>query len=679
LTRRWWFGALLGWLFLAGCIAWGWSDFIFFGAQSKILASIAADGSLGPVFWWRMARFSIAVLVLHALFGLTVWICARLMCRGFPSLDRHPAWTLWCSGILFSAFVVAGNVAGYPSSDFASRDSALAAEFLGLVPAGWIALGLAIAMGVAAFRVLRQGEVRVAWPGRPAPMALVAGLAIAGLLALGWFYQEPAAARAGTQAEPNIILIGLDSLRDDVVGTPATGELTPNVDAFLAGSTRFTDTTTPLARTFGSWISILSGRHPVTTNARINLMPRKLVREGETLPKRLKSRGFTTLYATDEVRFANIDASYGFDRVATPPIGASDFLLGEVNDLPLSNLVSPTWAARWLFPNSWANRAVYETYRPAQFIARLRDAVDLASPAFIAVHLTLAHWPYNRAGQPLTRERPLEMRAAYREAVREMDRQFGEVLALLERHGLLRNALVVVLSDHGEGMGRPEDSMMREVQRIEERWGSMWGHGTSVTSPHQYEVLMAFRGYGPSVLPRAGRRVNAPASLEDIAPTVVDFLGRPARTGEFDGVSLSPVLRDEPGAEPALADRIRFTETDFNTPSILRGKFDARKALLEAGLFYEVDHASGWVQLKAGRLTELYAQKERAAFTASTLLAALPTPKGGTRYFIMDRHEHHPRPLEGRPDPGTSPAEAQLWDALHARFPAELAEPAGPR
>jgi hypothetical protein len=102
------------------------------------------------------------------------------------------------------------------------------------------------------------------------------------------------------------------------------------------------DVTSPLARTFPAWMSTLTGRHPASTNARFNLMPRAKVEAGDTLADALREAGYSTIYSTDEVRFANIDESYGFERLVTPPIGASDFVLGTANDLPLPNLLSAT-------------------------------------------------------------------------------------------------------------------------------------------------------------------------------------------------------------------------------------------------------------------------------------------------------------------------------------------------
>ena len=63
------------------------------------------------------------------------------------------------------------------------------------------------------------------------------------------------------------------------------------------------------------------------------------------------------IYATDEVRFANIDASFGFDQVDHAAGRRVDFLLGYAGDMPLVNLVASTRGGGWLFPANHANRA----------------------------------------------------------------------------------------------------------------------------------------------------------------------------------------------------------------------------------------------------------------------------------------------------------------------------------
>ncbi len=58
----------------------------------------------------------------------------------------------------------------------------------------------------------------------------------------------------------------------------------------------------------------------------------------------------TALTTPSTKRFSSIDASYGFDRTATPAIGGSDFVLAWFADTPLSNVIVNTWLGALLFP-----------------------------------------------------------------------------------------------------------------------------------------------------------------------------------------------------------------------------------------------------------------------------------------------------------------------------------------
>ena len=142
----------------------------------------------------------------------------------------------------------------------------------------------------------------------------------------------------------------------------------------------------------------MTGRHPVDDQCTVQPDAARLVDEGDTLADVLRRHGYRTVYATDEVRFANIDGTFGFDQLITPPIGAVDFLLGYAGDLPLVNLLCSTRLGGWLFPSNHANRAAYVTYRPVSSSGRLERELDVGGPSLLAIHLTLAHWPYGWAG-----------------------------------------------------------------------------------------------------------------------------------------------------------------------------------------------------------------------------------------------------------------------------------------
>src|SRR5688572_32859176 len=162
----------------------------------------------------------------------------------------------------------------------------------------------------------------------------------------------------------------MDSLRADLVDERLSPHVTPNTEAFMKSAMRFTNAYTPLARTFPSMVTMLTGRHPHDTGAIMNLLPRDLIDDSESLPRALSRAGYETVYSMDEVRFANIDTSYGFDQTITPPIGATEFLIEMLVDTPLSNLVINTRLGSWLFPHAHANRAIAITYDPDTFVDR---------------------------------------------------------------------------------------------------------------------------------------------------------------------------------------------------------------------------------------------------------------------------------------------------------------------
>ena len=656
---------LLGAAFLFTCVWWTLTDLIHAFAGDIVTASMARDQLFGRVLTERLAWFAVALAVTHVSFGLLAFGLARLTVAAAISADRLLSLILVWFLVLVAVALLA-NATWYPASRFSPTNSWLQSSWHGVRPMHAVLTALALlVIGLASRVFLRRP------PGRPRAVTLVSACVvlfmIGGLLSQGL---SSAARPAPAYVMPHVVIVGIDSLRDDLARGTTEERLTPHIDAFLNGAHQFRDTISPLARTYPALISLLTGRHPVTSNARFNLMPRNLVNEGETLGDALQARGYHSVYATDEVRFANFDETFGFDQLITPPVGTSDFIIGKTGDLPLVNLLSPTRAAAWMFPGIHANRAAHVTYRPESFVRRLDRELVVNRPGFFYIHLTLSHWPYSWAGHS-TPTTPKQYRPAYRHSIREVDRQFGDVWRVLERKGVLENAIVVVLSDHGEALGGPTDSMLRRTGTGREIWDSLWGHGTSVMSPHQYSVLLAMRGFGRAHLPGAPTAYTWPVSLEDVRPTLQEFATGSAPAG-IDGISLLPFLRD-PQSASTLAARVRYTETDFNTPMVLAGKYTPSGLIQEGAAYYEIVPETGWVQLRRNRLSELMSQKQRAAISQESLLAAIPSrTDDSVTYLYTDRRSPLPRRLQGRPDAETDPEAARLWDALHARFPGEM-------
>jgi hypothetical protein len=659
------FSQVLALAFLAGSLWWISHELSWVFASHRDLVSFDFHDPLGSPLFRQLAAFAGAAWAVHALLGLLALALAALTERAFPKgVAARPMWLIAGWFVLLVGLAMTANTTWFSSSVFASDESWWRGRLMGVHPVLIVATLIALVVAGLAVRALPR-----LWSPRPAATIAV----VAALVVLAIVLSTPRLVGASTPAAvstPHIVIIGIDSLRNDLK-LPRRGEATtPNIRDFLAGARRFNDATTPLARTYPSWLSILTGRHPVTTNARVNLMPRGQVHEGETLAAALRHHGYRAIYATDEVRFANFDRSFGFDEVITPPVGASDFILGYVGDMPLINLVASTSAGGMIFPSNYANRAAFVTYRPGQFLHRLEHELRIEGPTFLALHLTLAHWPYAWAGMRVPR-RPEQYRDAYGAAVAEVDRQFEAVIHILTAAHVLDDAIVVLLSDHGEALGADDDSMLRKIGTGDEIWNSLWGHGTSVMSPNQYRVLLAMRAFGRARLPGPKRDYDWPVSLEDLRPTLEQYATGKS-PANVDGISLLPYLAD-PGLATQLAGRVRFTETDFNTADTLAGRYQESGIIAEAAAFYELDPKSGWVQFRENRLPELLAHKQRAALSSHTLLAAIPgSPGQGTRYLLTSRDKPDPRVLEGPPDASRDPEARRLWDALQARFPGEL-------
>jgi len=670
-------GVVLGVLTMVGFLAQPTFELVNTYAAHKVLRSIAAADALQGKLLIDLATYFIALLAVHVAFGLCSALAAIGTLAGFRSSSSvSPAqWTiLWHFTLL--VWVVGASSTWYPKSnagvfyvDFFSRS--IAGLTLFHVYSGALLLGLLLVFAKSVTFACRHV------PRRAIPAAL--SLAAAGT-ALWIAAHSPGIALAASEvsaSRPNVIFIGIDSLRlDEVRRFGGTNGLTPHIDRMLDASVVYTDTITPLARTFPAWVSILTGLYPDKTGARINLVDRAEVHATPTLADTLRAAGYRTVFATDEVRFSNIDEGYGFDRAITPKIGAADFLLGTFNDFPVSNVLANTAVGGWLFPHTYANRAAYSRYQETTFARRLESDLDTDTPTFIAIHLTAPHWPYVWADTP---DVPADVQSPerdfilYQRSLALADRQLGDVLAVLEKKGLLRNALVVLLSDHGEAIVRPTDRLIpKEFQRTRGATRPIevgtFGHGSSVLSPVQFQVLLAMRGTGDAarLLPSPGER-SYPSTLVDIAPTVLNLLRIPSPV-RMDGTVLGCKCATSPEA------RIRFTETEFNLPSLIAGQVNPALLASEGIEYYKVDPSSGWLHFRAEKLAEIEARRERAAISSRYILAALPTLEGDSRFVLADRRTGESRLLL---DAAQENHEIQsLWQALHAKYGPLLGTPA---
>jgi arylsulfatase A-like enzyme len=121
-----------------------------------------------------------------------------------------------------------------------------------------------------------------------------------------------------------------------------------------------------------------------------------------------------------------------------------------------------------------------------------------------------------------------ELRALYRAELELLDESFAALRAELERAGVWDGAVVVLLSDHGEGF-EPERGRIHHGGRL-----------------HADQLRIPLLVRAPGVAPRAE---PAPVSLVDLMPTLLELAGAPVPDG-LDGRSLAAALRGGGAPEP---------------------------------------------------------------------------------------------------------------------------------
>ena len=446
------------------------------------------------------------------------------------------------------------------------------------------------------------------------------------------------------QTKPNIIMIGLDSLRPDFTGYFGHPTIhTPNIDHFLQTGVTVTQAYTPLARTFPAWVSILTGKYPKHTGARNNLVDIRQLAIKDTLAKRLQQAGYETIYATDEKRFSNITKEYGFDQVIGPSMGINDFLLGGLTDFPMSNLLLKLPIARFLFPYQYANRAASVTYNPNDFLQLVDYALkQVHQPLFLAIHLCLSHWPFTWAGD----NQPIHfiMPERYTSSVEAIDRQLGDLLHILKKNKILDHSFIVLLSDHGTTLGLPHDRFIEKKNYVGDlqqtkkitmarlsaaphdsldfkhdyTMETSYGQATDVLSLKQYQIVLALKS--TNSMPH---EIKSFTLLMDIAPTILDYLKLPPLENA-DGLSFISAFSTQDTSLHSLRKRFFFIETGDTLSEIETDDIHIEKVVQRKLNVYQVNAQNGLLFINPNNEKYIIQAKQRAILQGNWMLVYYP-------------------------------------------------------
>ena len=300
-----------------------------------------------------------------------------------------------------------------------------------------------------------------------------AGLArvalVLGVLALGVACRsdEPAAPirKAASTPKPSILLVTLDTTRADAIGPDAVGIETPAFNALAARGARFTQAYAAVPETLPSHVTMLTGVFPATHTVHENARPVRATTELVT--ERLGKAGYRTAAFVSSFTLARqFGLARGFDIYddALPP-GSVERTARETTDAAIAYL-----------------------------------AQKASQPLFLWVHYFDPHYPYTPP-EPYRSRFPGK---PYLGEVAAIDSELGRLVAAFEQ-GVAGPAAVVVVGDHGEGLGDHGEAL----------------HGNLV---YQSTMRVPLIVVGPGVT--AGVN-DAPVSTRRIFHTLADWAGAP--------------------------------------------------------------------------------------------------------------------------------------------------------
>lgn len=298
-----------------------------------------------------------------------------------------------------------------------------------------------------------------------------------------------------TRSRPNLLLIAVDTLRADHLGTYGYERPTsPEIDRFFETATVFEEALSSSSWTLPSFASLMTSVYPSTH--RCWRFDTPLDASFTTLAEVLGEQGWHTAAVVSHMFMAS---TYGLSK------GFADYDESLVFDLTKSHqqISAPP-----------------VTQRALAFLDQQASSDD---PWFLWLHYFDPHWLYLRH-EGISDEFGARMIDLYDGEIVLTDRHIGRVLRKLDELGLADNTIVAFVADHGEEFGdhggaQHGKTLYREVTRV----------------PFAMRV--------PGV---AASRVKAPVSVVDFMPTILDLLNVPSPETPMVGRSLQGVMQGEP-------------------------------------------------------------------------------------------------------------------------------------
>lgn len=316
--------------------------------------------------------------------------------------------------------------------------------------------------------------------------------------------------------QPNILFILSDDHSAPFLGCYGNKDLkTPNLDKLANEGIRFDNAYTSAPQSVPSRASLLTGRSVI--DIRMSRFTAPLHRDIKIIPEYLSEKGYYTGICG---RCYHLD---GPER--TTPI-ESEKVIVKYKLRTIADRVD------------YLNKIDYSKTNDAGVLAQFQEFLDAQPenrPFFMWMNFSDPHRPFDAheyepkpedltipSGLPDNQELRKDL-AAHLGEINRLDHHIGGIIAELEKREIKENTIIIFMGDNGAALLR--------------------GKGTLYDLGLHVPLIIS----GP-IVKEKGRASDALISGEDIAPTILDFVGK-EKPDKMTGISFYQVLKNKPFEE----------------------------------------------------------------------------------------------------------------------------------
>ncbi len=337
-----------------------------------------------------------------------------------------------------------------------------------------------------------------------------------------------------SRRQPNVVLIGIDSLRADHMSCYGYPRLTtPHMDRFAAEGALFEKTYSAYIPTTSAYTAMLTGMDLFSSQVVALRHKGPLRPEVQTLPEILRDAG----YASVCVGFSGNPSSRGFDKYVDFA-GWGHWEVGRspkaqnLNEVALPELdrLARGKEPFFLFLRHMDPHAPYLPPQPFERMFYSGNELDKKNTSMDPVKAFKPFRDFFASWMPPGITDKDYVIAQYDGAIAYMDSAIQNIFTALEAKGLLDDTIVVINSDHGETL-YDHDCFFDH-------------HGIYDQTLHVPLIIRY-----PKHMP-AGQRFAGYNRHQDLTPTILELAGVDSGIN-FDGESLMSMVRGERASGPS--------------------------------------------------------------------------------------------------------------------------------